>query len=139
MIAYCSGRTREDIHGEHCKNCRLGSGEGYVPRVLCGRGGELCAVEDVEAQPGSAFLRGAGAAPCMVAMETCTGANWWCRRLRDLGYDARLIPAAYVKPYVKSQKNDALDAEATCEAARRPNMRFAPVKSEEASAVLASC
>ena len=39
-------------------------------------------------------------APCMVAMETCTGANWWCRRLRDLGHDARLIPAAFVKPYV---------------------------------------
>ena len=73
---------------------------------------------------------------CMVAMETCTGANWWCRQLRDLGYDARLIPAAYVKPYVKSQKNDALDAEAICEAAQRPSMRFAPVKSEEASAVL---
>ena len=69
-------------------------------------------------------------------METCTGANWWCRQIRELGHDARLIPAAYVKPYVKSQKNDALDAEAICEAAQRPNMRFAPVKSEEASLVL---
>ncbi len=62
VVAYCFLRTREDIHGEHCKNCRLGSSEGYVPRVLCGRGGKLCAVEDVEAQPGSAFLRGAGRA-----------------------------------------------------------------------------
>ena len=73
---------------------------------------------------------------CVVAMETCTGANWWCRRLLDLGHDARLIPAAYVKPFLKSQKNDALDAEAICEAAQRPNMRYAPVKSEAASVVL---
>ncbi len=68
------------------------------------------------------FFEGLGAS-CVVAMETCTGANWWCRWLRDLGHDARLIPAAYVKPYVKSQKNDALDAEAICEAAQRPSMR----------------
>ena len=75
-------------------------------------------------------------APCVVPMETCTGANWWCRQIKEQGHDARLIPAAYVKPYVKSQKNDALDAEAICEAAQRPNMRYAPLKSESASALL---
>ena len=71
-----------------------------------------------------------------MAMETCTGSNWWCRQLLAHVHDARLIPAAYVKPFVKSQKNDARDAEAICEAAQRPNMRFAPLKSEEALAVL---
>ena len=73
---------------------------------------------------------------CTVAMETCTGANWWCRQFREQGHDARLIPPLYVKPFVKSQKNDALDAEAICEAAQRPNMRYAPLKSEESSAAL---
>ena len=73
---------------------------------------------------------------CKVAMETCTGANFWCRQLQEQGHDARLIPAKFVKPFVKSQKNDALDAEAICEAAQRPNMRYAPLKSEESSAVL---
>ncbi len=74
--------------------------------------------------------------PCTVAMETCSGANWWCRQLGALGHDARLIPALYVKPYVRRQKNDAHDAEAICEAAQRPNMRFAPVKSERSSGLL---
>ena len=73
---------------------------------------------------------------CKVAMETCTGANFWCRQLQEQGHDARLIPAKFVKPFVKSQKNDALDAEAICEAAQRPSMRYAPLKSEESSAVL---
>ena len=73
---------------------------------------------------------------CTVAMETCTGANWWCRQLKAQGHDARLIPAKFVKPFVKSQKNDGLDAEAICEAAQRPNMRQSPLKSEDASAVL---
>ena len=73
---------------------------------------------------------------CTVAMDTCTGTKWWCRQLKEQGHDARLIPAKFVKPFVKSQKNDALDVEAICEAAQRPNMRYAPLKSEDASAVL---
>ena len=60
VVAYCFGRTREDTHGKHCKNCRLGSGEEFVPRVLCGLGGESFAVEEAATQPGSAVLRGAG-------------------------------------------------------------------------------
>ena len=69
--------------------------------------------------------------PCMVALEACGGSHFWGREIARLGYEVRLIPPAYVKPFVKRQKNDAADAEAICEAAQRPSMRFVPVKSEE--------
>lgn len=72
--------------------------------------------------------------PCVVAIEACGGAHHWARALGELGHTVRLIPPAYVKPFVKRQKNDAADAEAICEAAQRPTMRFVAVKSEEAQA-----
>ncbi|WP_445219636.1 IS110 family transposase [Bradyrhizobium sp. Pa8] len=66
----------------------------------------------------------------VVAMEACPGSQWLARKLRQLGHSVRVIPAQFVKPYVKSNKNDIIDAEAIAEAATRPSMRFVEVKSE---------
>jgi len=71
---------------------------------------------------------------CVVAMEACGGAHFWGREIGRLGHEVRLIPPAYVKPFVKRQKSDAADAEAICEAAQRPTMRFVAVKSEDSQA-----
>jgi len=71
---------------------------------------------------------------CTVALEACGGAHYWARQLTQLGHQVRLIPPGYVKPLVKRQKNDANDAEAICEAAQRPSMRFVAVKSEQQQA-----
>jgi transposase len=76
----------------------------------------------------------AAQAPCVVAMEACASAHYWAREIGKLGHCVRLIAPAYVKPFVKRQKNDAADAEAICEAAQRPSMRFVPVKTEEQQA-----
>lgn len=80
----------------------------------------------------------AGLPPCTVAMEACGGAHYWAREIAKAGHTVKLIPAVYVRPFVKRQKNDAADAEAICEAAQRPTMRFVAVKSAEqqASAVV---
>jgi transposase len=74
-------------------------------------------------------------APCVVAMEACGTAHYWAREIAKLGHETRLVPPAYVKAYVKRGKNDAIDAEAICEAAARPSMRFVPVKSLEGQAL----
>ena len=66
--------------------------------------------------------------PCLVGIEACASAHHWSRELQALGHTVRLMPPAYVKPYVKRQKNDATDAEAICEAVTRANMRFVPTK-----------
>jgi len=67
--------------------------------------------------------------PCLIGLEACASAHYWARELGQLGHTVKLIPPQFVKPYVKSQKNDANDAEAICEAVGRPNMRFVAVKS----------
>ena len=69
--------------------------------------------------------------PCLVGMEACASAHYWARELSKLGHEVRLMPAKDVKAYVKRHKNDAVDAEAGCEAVRRPTMRFVAVKSAE--------
>jgi transposase len=74
--------------------------------------------------------------PCRIGMEACGGAHYWARELVKLGHDVRLMPAQYVRPYVKRSKHDAADAEACCEAVQRPSMRFVPVKSEAQQALL---
>ena len=76
----------------------------------------------------------AGLPRCVVAMEACAGAHHWARELAALGQEPRLIPPPYVKPFVKRQENDMADAEAICEAAQRPTMRFVQPKSAEQQA-----
>ena len=74
--------------------------------------------------------------PCLIGLEACASAHYWVRELQVLGHEVRLIPPQYVKPFVKTNKNDAADAEAICEALVRPTMRFAAVKSAEQQSVL---
>jgi len=74
--------------------------------------------------------------PCLVGIEACATSHHWSRELQALGHTVRLIPPAYVKPYVKRQKNDAADAEAICEAVQRPSMRFVPTKTSEQQSCL---
>ena len=76
-------------------------------------------------------------APCVVGMEACGSAHHWGRVIGRYGHQVRLMPPAYVKPYVKRNKNDGRDAEGICEAVGRPTMRFVPVKSVEQQATLA--
>jgi transposase len=75
-------------------------------------------------------------APCLVGIEACASSHHWSRELRALGHTVRLMPPAYVKPYVKRQKNDAADAEAICEAVTRANMRFVATKTPEQQSCL---
>jgi len=77
-----------------------------------------------------------GLEPCLVGMEACATAHHWARELAALGHEVKLMPPAYVKAYVKRNKNDAADAEAICEAVRRPTMRFVAVKSVDAQSIL---
>lgn len=79
----------------------------------------------------------AAQAPCLVGIEACGTSHHWARELARLGHEVRLMPPAYVKPYVKRGKTDANDAEAICEAVTRPTMRFVPVKSPDQQAALA--
>lgn len=74
--------------------------------------------------------------PCLIGMEACGSAHFWARKLQDIGHTVKLMAPQFVKPYVKTNKNDAADAEAICEAVTRPTMRFVPIKSSEQQAIL---
>jgi transposase len=80
---------------------------------------------------GQVEARFANMPPCLIGMEACVGAHHLSRQLRALGHDARLMPAKYVRPYSKGQKNDFRDAEAIAEAVQRPTMKFVATKSAE--------
>ena len=73
---------------------------------------------------------------CLVGIEACASSHYWSRGLQALGHTVRLMPPAYVKPYIKRQKNDAADAEAVCEAVTRANMRFVSTKTPEQQSCL---
>src|SRR6266540_3011530 len=75
--------------------------------------------------------------PCLIGMEACGSAHHWARKLQGFGHAVRLMAPQFVKPYVKTNKNDVADAEAICEAVGRPNMRFVPLKTTEQQSVLA--
>src|SRR5664279_6337983 len=75
--------------------------------------------------------------PCLIGMEACGSAHHWARKLEGYGHTVKLMAPQFVKPYVKTNKNDAADAEAICEAVTRPNMRFVPIKVVEQQGVLA--
>jgi transposase len=74
--------------------------------------------------------------PCLIGLEACSGAHHWARSLSKLGHTVKMMPPQFVKPYVKTNKNDMADAEAICEAVTRPNMRFVPIKSIDQQAIL---
>jgi hypothetical protein len=74
--------------------------------------------------------------PCLIGMEACGSAHHWARKLGEYGHTAKLMAPQFVKPYVKTNKNDVADAEAICEAVGRPNMRFVPIKNVEQQAIL---
>ena len=78
----------------------------------------------------------AGIPRCLVGLEACATAHYWARELIALGHEARLMPPNYVKAYVKRNKHDVADAEAICEAVRRPSMRFVPVKAVQQQSAL---
>lgn len=69
--------------------------------------------------------------PCLIGLEACSSSHYWAREIQRFGHDVRLISPQFVKPYVTSNKHDAADAEAICEAVSRPNMSFVPIKGIE--------
>ncbi len=73
---------------------------------------------------------------CLVGMEACGGSSYWAREITKLGHEVKLMAPQFVKPYVKTNKNDQADAEAICEAVTRPNMRFVAIKTIEQQEIL---
>jgi transposase len=85
---------------------------------------------------GSVLMFFANLPRCVIGLEACGGAHYWAREVAKLGHEVRLMPPQYVRPYVKTNKHDAADAEACCEAVQRPGMRFVPVKNEQQQSLL---
>ncbi len=92
-------------------------------------GGEVVLKKKLNRKQLSAFM--ANLPVCLIGLEACGGAHHWVRVFTEMGHTVRMMAPQFVKPYVKSNKNDAVDAEAICEAVQRPNMRFVPAKSIE--------
>lgn len=97
--------------------------------------GKTCLRKQVKRDQMANFF--ANLSPCLIGMEACGSAHFWARKLKTMGHTVKLMAPQFVKPYVKTNKNDAADAEAICEAVRRPNMRFVPIKNVEQQAILA--
>lgn len=97
--------------------------------------GKTCLRKQVKRDQMASFF--ANLSPCLIGMEACGSAHFWARKLDAMGHTVKLMAPQFVKPYVKTNKNDAADAEAICEAVRRPNMRFVPIKNVEQQAILA--
>ncbi len=109
-------------------------GKNYFQLHAVEREGAVAARRKLSRSKMRAFF--AQSAPCRVGMEACGSAHYWARELVAMGHEVVLMPAAYIKPYVKRGKNDAVDAAAVCEAMSRPGMRFAPIKSADQQAVV---
>jgi transposase len=99
--------------------------------------GAGCLVERKRLRRGQVAGFFAGLPPVVVGMEACSGSHFWARLLQGFGHEVRMMPPAYVKPFVRRNKTDSRDAQAICEAMQRPDMRFVPVKSAAQQAVLA--
>lgn len=97
--------------------------------------GKIVLKKQLKREQMAAFF--ANLTPCLIGMEACGSAHFWANKLQAMGHVVKLMAPQFVKPYVKTNKNDAADAEAICEAVSRPNMRFVPIKNGEQQAVLA--
>ena len=109
----------------------IGSDIGKNSFHVVGLGSEGSMVLRQKLSRGRVTVRFANLPPCLIGMEACVGAHHLSRQLLGLGHGVRMMPARYVKPFLKGQKNDFRDAEAIAEAVRRPRMRFVPTKSAE--------
>ena len=111
---YVPADERGNHHEGYCYLYR--SGKACFPDSWCGSTREGCPQETVEAGPNDAFL-----SICrLIGMETCGSAHYWANKLQGVGYTVKLMASLFVKPYVKTNKNDAADAEVICEAVTRP-------------------
>ena len=140
MVVVEQPSERSAVHGKvyhrfvFCHDRWARSGQACLSGPLRRRFGRVVVAKAIRRNKLLAFF--ASLPPCLVGLEACGSAHHWARELIKLGHDARMMPPAYVKPYVRRQKNDAADAAAICEAVTRPSMRFVGVRSLENQATL---